>query len=80
MSKDYTINEAAKILGVHKDTIKYWEERNLIPRARRSIKNSPRHSYRIYNVDEIRAIAKIRGIYDVELDAAIHNFHIWERK
>jgi len=73
MIRDFTIHQAARILGVHKDTIKYWEEKNLIPPARRSIKKSLRHSYRVYSVDEIKAIAKVRGIYDVEVDAAVQN-------
>lgn len=54
----YTIKEAAKILGVHRDTIMYWEEQSLIPKARRNARNN----YRVYNMEEIREIARLRGI------------------
>jgi len=66
--KELNIKMAAKILGVHQDTIKYWEEKNLIPPARRN----PKNKYRVYNLDEIKEIARIRGIYEVEVDAAIN--------
>lgn len=65
MSKDYTINQAAKILGVHRETIKYWEENGLIPKARRN----PRNSYRVYNLQELKEIAKIRGIHGIDFES-----------
>jgi DNA-binding transcriptional MerR regulator len=64
---DLNIKDAAKILGVHKDTIKYWEENNLIPPARRN----PQNGYRVYNEQEIKEIAKSRGIFALEVDFAI---------
>lgn len=56
--KDYTLSEAAKLLGVHRDTIIYWEKNGLIPPARRN----PRNNYRVYNDEEIRQIIELRGI------------------
>jgi DNA-binding transcriptional MerR regulator len=66
---DLNIKQAAQVLGVHKDTIKYWEEQRLIPPARRN----PKNGYRIYNADELKEIAKLRGIFEIEVDSAIKN-------
>lgn len=55
---EYTIREAAKMLDVHRDTIMYWEEQKLIPKARRNARNN----YRVYNLDEVHEIARLRGI------------------
>jgi excisionase family DNA binding protein len=63
----FTIHEAAQILGVHKDTIKYWEQNNLIPKAKRN----PKNGYRVYDVQAIKEIARSRGIYELEIDAVI---------
>lgn len=63
--RDYTRAQAAMILGVHTDTIIYWEEQHLIPPPRRN----PKNNYRVYNVDEILEIAKIRGIGMIDIDA-----------
>ncbi|MGV7000246.1 MerR family transcriptional regulator [Priestia megaterium] len=63
--QNFTLNQAALMLDVHRDTIMYWEENELIPPARRNTKNN----YRVYNTDEILEIAKIRGISVVDLDA-----------
>ncbi|MEB2276969.1 MerR family transcriptional regulator [Bacillus sp. ILBB4] len=63
--QNFTLNQVALMLDVHRDTIMYWEENELIPPARRNEKNK----YRIYNTDEILEIAKIRGISVVDLDA-----------
>jgi|GEM_PF-1578389 len=63
--QDYTLNQAALMLAVHRDTIMYWEENHLIPPARRN----PRNNYRVYNIDEIMEIARIRGIGVVDIDA-----------
>lgn len=63
--QDYTMNQAALMLGVHRDTVMYWEENNLIPPARRNEKNN----YRIYSIEEILEIAKIRGIGVVDVEA-----------
>jgi DNA-binding transcriptional MerR regulator len=65
--KDLNIKEASDVLGVHKDTVKYWEENGLIPKARRN----PHNGYRVYNDKEIKEIAKIRGIFDLEVDSAL---------
>lgn len=62
---DYTMNQAAMMLGVHRDTIMYWEENQLIPPARRN----PKNNYRCYDIDEVMEIAKIRGISQVDVDA-----------
>lgn len=62
---DYTMNQVARMLGVHRDTIMYWEENHLIPLARRN----PRNNYRIYDIDEVMEIAKVRGIGVVDIDA-----------
>lgn len=56
--KEYTLKEAAQILGVHRDSILYWEKKNMIPKARRN----PNNNYRVYNKEEIEEIAKLRGI------------------
>lgn len=56
--KEYKLSEAAKILGVHRDTVIYWEENNLIPKPRRN----PRNNYRTYTMEEIQRIADVRGI------------------
>lgn len=61
----YTMNQAALMLGVHRDTIMYWEDNNLIPPARRNEKNN----YRVYDMEEIMELAKIRGIGIVDIDA-----------
>jgi DNA-binding transcriptional MerR regulator len=63
--QDYTMNQAALMLSVHRDTIMYWEENKLIPPARRNKKNN----YRAYNTEEILEIAKIRGIGLVDIEA-----------
>lgn len=63
--QEYTMNQAAMMLGVHRDTIMYWEENNLIPPARRNTKNN----YRVYITEEILEIAKIRGIGVVDVEA-----------
>lgn len=55
---EFTMAQAAKILGVHRDSISYWEENNMIPKPRRN----PKNNYRLYNEDELREIAKLRGI------------------
>lgn len=62
---EYTMNQTAMMLGVHRDTIMYWEENQLIPPARRN----PKNNYRIYDIDEVMEIAKIRGINNVDIDA-----------
>jgi len=58
MKKEYTLSQAAKILGVHRDSILYWEQKGLIKKARRN----PKNNYRVYSREEIEEIAKIRGI------------------
>lgn len=63
--RDFTRAQAAMILGVHSDTIMYWEENNLIPQPRRNARNN----YRVYSIDEIMEIAQIRGISVVDIDA-----------
>ncbi|ACK98800.1 MULTISPECIES: MerR family transcriptional regulator [Bacillus] len=55
---DYTMKQTARILGVHRDTLMYWETNHLIPIARRN----PKNNYRIYTIEEIIKIANIRGI------------------
>lgn len=60
--KDYTLRQAAMILNVHRDTISYWESKHLIPAPRRNSGNN----YRVYNMEEIREIARIRGIYELD--------------
>jgi len=64
---DLNIKDAAEVLGVHKDTIKYWEENKLIPAARRN----PHNGYRVYNEEELREIAKSRGLFALEVDYSI---------
>jgi DNA-binding transcriptional MerR regulator len=61
---EYTMSQAAMMLGVHRDTITYWEENNLIPPARRN----PNNNYRIYDIDEVMELAHIRGISNVDVD------------
>ncbi|WAT23488.1 MerR family transcriptional regulator (plasmid) [Bacillus halotolerans] len=63
--KDYTMQQAALMLDVHRDTIMYWEEKGLIPPARRNQKNN----YRVYNIDEVMKIAELRGIGAVDEEA-----------
>jgi DNA-binding transcriptional MerR regulator len=65
--KDFTIKQTADILGVHRDTIKYWEENGLIPPARRN----PKNGYRVYNAQDIKEIARNRGISEVDVNTAI---------
>lgn len=64
IKNEYTMKQAAKMLGVHRDTIMYWEENKLIPMARRD----PRNNYRKYYVEEIIEIAKVRGIGVVDTE------------
>lgn len=66
---DVTIRDAAKILGVHVDTMRYWEEQQLIRPPRRH----PINNYRMYNAKEIIEIAKLRGIFELEVETAIKN-------
>jgi DNA-binding transcriptional MerR regulator len=61
MEKEYTLKEAAHILGVHRDSILYWEEKKYIPPARRN----PKNHYRVYNRKEIEEIARLRGITEL---------------
>ncbi|SFJ63611.1 MerR HTH family regulatory protein [Paenibacillus sp. UNC496MF] len=63
----FTVRQVASILGIHRDTMKYWEENNLIPKARRN----PKNGYRIYNEAEIKEIARSRGLLAVEIEAAL---------
>lgn len=65
IKQEYTLKQVATMLNVHRDTIVYWEENNLIPPARRN----PKNNYRIYNMEEILEIAKIRGIPNVDIEA-----------
>jgi Predicted transcriptional regulators len=58
MSKEYKLSEVASKIGVHRDTILYWEQNNMIPLPRRNINNN----YRTYNADEIQRIIEIRGV------------------
>jgi DNA-binding transcriptional MerR regulator len=70
MKQEVNIKGAAKILGVHVDTIKYWEEKALIPTPRRNENNS----YRVYDKPELLEIAKARGMYAVEVESAWQNY------
>ncbi|MCY8466481.1 MerR family transcriptional regulator [Bacillus atrophaeus] len=63
--KDYTMHQAALMLDVHRDTIMYWEEKGLIPSARRN----PKNNYRVYNIDDVMKIAEMRGIGAVDEEA-----------
>lgn len=63
--QEFTLKQVALMLGVHRDTIMYWEENHLIPPARRN----PRNNYRVYNLEEVMEIARIRGIDTVDIDA-----------
>lgn len=58
IEREYILSEAAKIIGVHKDTIIYWEENGLIPKPRRN----PNNNYRIYNKEEIKNIIELRSL------------------
>lgn len=69
--KDYTTKEAALMLGVHRDTLMYWEDNDLIPKSRRN----PKNNYRAYNTEEILEIAKIRGISVVDIEAVDREKH-----
>lgn len=57
--KYYSIKEAAEMLDVCPDTIKYWERKNLIPPPKRN----PKNNYRIYTLEDIKLIAKMRGVF-----------------
>lgn len=65
MTREYTMKQVALMLGVHRDTIHYWEENGLIDVARRNKENN----YRTYNIDDVWAIAKRRGISVVDVEA-----------
>lgn len=67
--QEYTMNHVALMLDVHRDTIMYWEENKLIPKARRN----PKNNYRTYWIDEVMEIAKLRGISVVDVDAVQRN-------
>jgi DNA-binding transcriptional MerR regulator len=69
LQKDFNIKATSRLLGVHQDTMKYWEEHRLIPPARRN----PANKYRVYNLKEIREIARVRGICEKELESAIES-------
>ena len=67
--QEYTMNQVALMLDVHRDTIMYWEENNKIRNARRN----PKNNYRTYNIDEVMEIARVRGISVVDVDAVKRN-------
>jgi DNA-binding transcriptional MerR regulator len=65
--REYIVQDVAEILGVHRKTVLYWERQRLIPPARR------KNGYRIYNKNEIKEIAKLRGIFlDIDRACALH--------
>jgi DNA-binding transcriptional MerR regulator len=50
-----TIGKIAAVLGVHPDTIRNYEKRGIIPRARRSAING----YRIWEPEDLHRIKQI---------------------
>lgn len=58
MKQNYTLSEAAKALGVSKNTIINWEKNNKIPKIKRDTTNG----YRILGLKEILDIAKLMNI------------------
>jgi DNA-binding transcriptional MerR regulator len=55
MEKKYTINQIARLLGVHKNTIFYWEANNKIPKPKRD----PMSNYRIWTGKDLERLRKI---------------------
>lgn len=56
--RKYKMKEAAKILGVHRDTLRNWEQDDVIPPASRNVKNN----YREYTLQDIYDIAKVMNL------------------
>ena len=50
-----TVGKIAAAVGVHPDTIRNYEKRGLIPRARRS----PLNGYRVWNPDDLDRIRQV---------------------
>jgi len=65
---NFTLRQASKILGVHLDTVIYWEEQRLIPLPRRNKRN-----VRQYNIQELKEIAKLRGLFELNIKEQITN-------
>ena len=55
--KYYTATEAAKILGISKQTLIRYENKKIFPRARRSAVNG----WREYALRDIKVLKKIMG-------------------
>jgi len=55
--KRYSMQDAAKALGVNRRTILNWEKAGKIPKAKRD----PMSRYRIYSEDDLRKLKKITG-------------------
>ena len=61
-----TTGKIAAVLGVHPDTVRNYERRGLIPRAKRS----PVNGYRVWNPEDLdhirRVILDLREVEDGE--------------
>lgn len=62
--RKYKMKEAAKILGVHRDTLRNWENTDIIPTASRNISNN----YREYTLKDIYHIAKVLNLEAIYLN------------
>lgn len=62
MIKTYTTSQAAKIIGVHPNTVRFYEKLGLIPKAERA-----NNGYRIFTELHIRQMMMIRTAFKVEI-------------
>lgn len=64
--KHYSMSKTCKILGIHRNTLMQWEEKDKIPKAKRN----PKNNYRIYTPQDILMIAHLMGIEYLNKDGA----------
>jgi DNA-binding transcriptional MerR regulator len=62
IEKTVSIGEAARICGVTVKQIRYWEDKNLIPKSDRVI--CGKRSYRQYSQDDFEVISRMKQYLD----------------
>ncbi|MGG7178380.1 MerR family transcriptional regulator [Clostridium paraputrificum] len=59
----YTVGQVAKILGISRDTLKFYEEKNLI-----NPKQDEENGYRQYTITDINEIATVNFYRDIDIE------------
>ena len=70
MKKNYSIAEAAKIIGVSKETLRRWDKNGKFPSTRHPINN-----YRIYHAEKVNSFVK-----DLQLEFSIRSNYLIKKK